>query len=126
MKGCTAGLSTTKKRWLAAIATIGVCCTMVASAQALPIVSWTYSPTAPVVNQSVHFDGSASTCDFPPCNYIWYWNYTNGHSGGQMGNGPIIDYTFDSAGTKVVILKVVNSGSTHGFSTLGKYITVSP
>jgi hypothetical protein len=100
------------------------------SAFALPVAQITYGPASPVVvGQVVTFDGSASVCDFPPCRYIWAWYYPSGVTGGQMGEGKIINYAFPaSAGgrTVAVVEKVVANTKTHGFGSTTVRLVVMP
>ena len=100
------------------------------NAFALPVARISYSPASPVVvGQVVTFDGSASTCDFPPCRYIWAWYYPSGVTGGQMGEGKIVNYAFPaSAGGKTVAVveKVVANTRTHGFGSTTVRIVVDP
>jgi hypothetical protein len=91
------------------------------SAFALPTAQITDPPLVPVqVGDVITFDASASICDFPPCRYIWTWYYPSGITGGQMGQGEIIDFAFpaEAAGRLVaVVVKVVDNTFTHGFGT---------
>jgi hypothetical protein len=100
------------------------------SALALPVANVSNAPLLPVeVGQIVTFDGSASICDFPPCRYIWSWFYPSGITGGQMGEGQIIDYAFPSSAagrTVAVVIKVVDNTKTHGFSTTTVRVVVMP
>jgi hypothetical protein len=98
------------------------------TALALPVAKITYGPASPVtVGQAVAFDGSASVCDFPPCRYIWTWYYASGVTGGQIGEGQLIDYAFPASAsgkTVAVVEKVVANTKTHGFGTATVRITV--
>lgn len=98
------------------------------TAFALPVAKISYGPASPVtVGQVVTFDGSLSVCDFPPCRYIWTWYYASGVTGGQMGEGQVVDYAFPaSAGGKTiaVVEKVVANTKTHGFGTATVRISV--
>jgi hypothetical protein len=115
---------------LAVAAFIAVSLSSPGSAFALPVAKVSYGPASPVVvGQVVTFDGSASTCDFPPCRYIWAWYYPSGVTGGQMGEGKIVNYAFPaSAGgrTVAVVEKVVANNSTHGFGSTTVRLVVMP
>lgn len=76
-----------------------------AVAHAATTASFTWSPQAPYVGQVVHFDGSASTCQRKPCTYTWTDEQP---TGGLLGTGPVIDYAFQTAGTKYVTLTVTD------------------
>ena len=76
---------------------------LAASASAATVARFTWTPQAPYVGQSVHFDGSASTCQRKPCTYTWSDEQP---TGGLLGTGPVIDYTFQTTGTKYVTLTV--------------------
>ncbi len=100
------------------------------NAFALPVARITYAPVSPVtVGQVVTFDGRASTCDFPPCRYIWAWYYPSGVTGGQMGEGTVVHYAFPaSAANKMVavVVKVVANTKTHGFGSTTVRLDVTP
>jgi hypothetical protein len=100
------------------------------SAIALPTAQVTDPPLAPVdVGQVITFDASASVCDFPPCRYIWSWFYPSGITGGQMGEGPTIDFAFPSSAagrTVAVVIKVVDNTLTHGFDSTTVRVAVNP
>lgn len=100
------------------------------TALALPVANITYTPRAPfTVGQEVRFDGTKSTCDFPPCRYIWSWRYPSGIVGGQMGEGRVVRYKFprSAAGrTVTVVLKVVANTRTHGFGATSVRVGIRP
>jgi hypothetical protein len=102
------------------------------TALALPVARITYAPASPVtVGQVVTFDGSSSTCDFAPCRYIWTWYYASGVTGGQMGEGQVIDFAFPASAagkTVAVVEKVVANTKTHGFgsTTVRLAVTAAP
>ena len=103
-------------------------------ALAQPVASFVYSPTTVHVGEAIKFDGTSSICDTPTCSYHWSWVFrTSGGqtlNGGQMGDGLVINYAFDSfAASKpfvTVVLKVTNSGSTHNFRTAQTSFVVGP
>ena len=70
--------------------------------------TFTWSPTAPRVNQVVHFDGSGSGCAATPCQFTWADDGPDGPGGTQwpLGSGPTLDFTFTGVGTKRVRLTV--------------------
>jgi hypothetical protein len=77
-----------------------------------PTASFTYSPTAPVLGQSVTFDGASSTCPSAPCTYEW------SDDGGvtrpipplwPLGSGQTLSFTFEEVGTKYVRLVVTDA-----------------
>jgi hypothetical protein len=100
------------------------------NAVALPVANITYTPRAPFkVGQEVRFDGTKSTCDFPPCRYIWSWRYASGIVGGQMGEGRVVRYRFPAAAagrTVAVVLKVVANTKTHGFGATSVRVGIRP
>ena len=77
-----------------------------------PTAAFSFSPSSPVTGQSVHFDGSASTCPAGGCTYYY-------HDVGSRGieDWPLIgpgtsrsgDFAFSETGTKYVQLKVTDS-----------------
>ncbi len=92
-----------------------------------PTASFTYSPTAPEVGQSVKFNATASTCPAGSCTYEW------SNDGGPvrpipplfpLGNGQTISLTFTAAGTEYVRLLVTDVlGQT---ATVEHNVTVAP
>ena len=79
-----------------------------ASAAAAPQAAFTYSPARPVTGQSVHFDGSRTTCASSPCTYTWADDPPSGGSW-ALGSGQTITFTFSYVGTKYVTLSVTDS-----------------
>jgi len=73
-----------------------------------PQAAFSFSPASPLTGQSVHFDGSASSCQAAPCSYSWADDPPSGGSW-PLGNGQSIDFTFQGAGTKYVTLTVTDS-----------------
>jgi hypothetical protein len=75
---------------------------------AAPTAAFTWSPTAPLTGQVVHFDGRGSSCAVTPCTYAWEDDGGDGAGGTQwpLGSGPTLDFTFKGTGTKHVRLTV--------------------
>ena len=78
-----------------------------ASGLLAPAASFAYSPASPVTGQSVHFDGTGSTCAVSPCSYSWADDPPSGGSW-PLGSGQSIDFTFVQAATKYVTLTVTD------------------
>ena len=75
-----------------------------------PTAAFSFSPTAAVTGQNVHFDASGSHCYASPCTYSWEDDPPSGGSW-PLGTGQTLDFTFQGAGTKYVTLIVTDSGS---------------
>ena len=99
---------------------------------ALPTAAFVTSPSAPVVNQTVNFNGAGSQAE-PGHNISSYdWTFGDGSSGG----GPIATHAYASAGTYTVTLQVtddvgrkstlVSQSITVGTGNPVAQITVSP
>jgi hypothetical protein len=73
-----------------------------------PPASFGSSPAGPVTGQSVHFDGTASTCAAAPCSYTWADDPPSGGSW-PLGSGQSLDFTFKNVGTKYVTLTVTDA-----------------
>ena len=80
----------------------------IVSAPPAPTAAFNYSPASPVTGQSVHFDGTATTCAASPCTYTWADEPPTGGTW-PLGSGPTIDFTFSIAATKYVTLSVTDS-----------------
>ena len=99
-----------------AFSTVGV-------ASATPTAEFTFSPTAPLVNEPVTFTFTGS-CDLAPCTVDWRW-FRNTTQGTTMGRGETLTYAFPAAGTYTVVAKITNSGTTHGSATASHSLVVS-
>ncbi len=87
-----------------------------------PVAAFTFSPAAPQTGDQVSFDATTSTCDDAPCTYAW----TDEPPGGgitSLGSGSTLNYTFMSAGTKYVTLKVTDSDG--DIDTVEHHVVVS-
>jgi hypothetical protein len=92
-----------------------------------PTASFTYTPSSPIVGQSVEFNGTKSTCPDGPCTYEW----SNDGSPTRpipplfpLGSGQTISLTFSSAGTEYMRLLVTDVlGQT---ATVEHNVTVAP
>jgi hypothetical protein len=73
-----------------------------------PQAAFTYSPGGPVTGQSVHFDGSTSSCPNGPCTYTWADQPPTGGSW-PLGSGQSIDFTFTGVGTKYATLTMTDA-----------------
>jgi PKD repeat protein len=80
--------------------------------------SFTFVPTAPVVDTSVSFSGSASGGTSP---YSYSWNFGDG----STGTGSSVTHSYSSAGSFSVVLTVADSGSPQHTVTSQKSIAVS-
>jgi hypothetical protein len=67
-----------------------------------------WQPASPTTGQTVHFDGTSSSCSSGPCTYTWQGDGPDGPGGTNypLGTGVTLDRTFQSAGTKYVRLTV--------------------
>jgi hypothetical protein len=82
-----------------------------------PVASFTYSPSAPTVGQSVAFDGSLSSDSVPITSYAWTFG------DGGSGNGVTVNHAFSAAGTYAVSLTITDqNGSSNSTS---KYVQVT-
>jgi hypothetical protein len=75
-----------------------------------PTARFTFSPAAPVVGQTVTFDGTSSSCTASRCTYRW----RELSSGRALGTRSKLRFAFRSAGTKRVQLMVTNKKGSHG------------
>jgi hypothetical protein len=75
-----------------------------------PIALFTYSPSIPVVNSPLLFDGSSSTCSASPCTYRW----TDDADNSLLGTGVTMSFTFKQTGTKYVRLTITDANSQTG------------
>ena len=82
-----------------------------AADDAPPAASFTFSPSEPVTGEVVTFDGSRSTCASTPCAYVWSDDGPDGPGGTswRLGTGQVLTFTFHSAGTKHVRLRVTDA-----------------
>jgi PKD domain len=67
-----------------------------------------WQPASPTAGQTVHFDGTSSSCSSSPCIYTWQDDGSDGPGGTNwpLGTGVTLDFTFQRAGTKYVRLTV--------------------
>ena len=79
-----------------------------------PPGTFTMSTATPRVGEPVVFDGSAFTCaPVNACSYTWTWFFrsadgTTTFTGGQMGLGPVVTYSFDAfAASKALVIVVL-------------------
>ena len=87
-------------------------------ANALPVASFTYTPSAPIVGDTVTFNASAST-DSDGSIDSWDWAFGDG----TYGNGEIVTHTYATTGDFTVNLTVTdNDGLT---DTTTKSITIT-
>lgn len=73
-----------------------------------PTAAFTYSPSAPLAGQPVHFDASSSSCIETPCTYSWADDPPGG-ANSALGGGQTLTFTFQDAGTKYVTLTVTDA-----------------
>jgi PKD repeat protein len=83
----------------------------------LPVALFNYSPTSPLVNQTITFDASAS---YDPVGTIVAWAWTFGDTG--TASGKIVTHNYTSPGTYQVNLTVTDNGGLSNRTT--KQITV--
>lgn len=97
------------------------------TALALPTATFTVSSSQQTQGVAYHYDSAGSVCDIPPCSYAWRYYRTSSPDrlGTTLGSGPVGDFKIYDAGRFTVTLKVTNSGSTHGYSTYSRVVTVS-
>ncbi len=92
---------------------------VVASPTAAPTADFTFSPSAPLVGQTVAFDASASSD--PDGTIVSYaWDFGDG----STGTGVTTSHAYTSAGTFRVTLTVTDNDGLTGTSS--KDVTVSP
>jgi hypothetical protein len=79
-------------------------------APAVPVASFGYSPSSPVVGQAIAFDASSSVCPAGPCTYEWADDSSPNQALPQtlLGNGQHISVTFFTSGVDYVRLLVTN------------------
>jgi len=77
--------------------------------------SFTFSPTDPTANQTVQFNGSASTGAAGATISTWAWDFGDGDT--ESESDATIAHAFSSAGTYVVRLTVTDSNGRTGTST---------
>ncbi|MGZ4228367.1 MAG: heparin lyase I family protein [Solirubrobacteraceae bacterium] len=67
-----------------------------------------WQPASPTTGQTVHFDGTSSSCSSSPCTYTWQDDGSDGPGGTNwpLGTGVTLDFTFQGTGTKYVRLTV--------------------
>jgi hypothetical protein len=69
-----------------------------------PRASFTFTPASPETGQVVTFDGTSSFCPVAPCTFEWYDTTPSV----PWGTGPVIQKTFQYAGTKQATLRVTD------------------
>jgi PKD repeat protein len=72
-----------------------------------PVASFTFSPTQPMVNQSVSFNAGASSPGSASSITTYAWNFGDGSS--ASGSAATRSHTYTNAGTYVVTLTITNS-----------------
>lgn len=89
-----------------------------------PVANFTFSPTAPRVNQLVAFDATVSTA--PPGRTVvrHEWNWGD-NSAVLSGNEPRPTHTYGAAGTYVVTLTVIDSSNVRSLA-FTRNVTVTP
>ena len=109
------------RRIIHTVAALGVAFAFTATARAAPIPRFTFSPSSPVVDQAVTFDGTRTSCDVTPCSYSWSDDGPDGSGGtnwplANPGQGTCLDtsclrmtFTFHGQGTKYVRLTARNA-----------------
>jgi hypothetical protein len=67
-----------------------------------------WQPASPTTGQTVHSDGTSSSCSSSPCTYTWQDDGPDGSGGTNypLGTGATLDFVFQGAGTKYVRLTV--------------------
>jgi PKD repeat protein len=93
---------------------------VIVTAAADPTAEFTSSPTAPIVNGDVFFDGSLSTTPSGTGRTIasYDWNFGDG----QSGSGQKVSHKYGAAGSYVVVLNVRDSTGRRG--TIAHSVTV--
>jgi PKD repeat protein len=89
-----------------------------------PTASFTLSPSSPVAERSVAYDGSASSGGATPDAVGTIVSYDWDFGDGQQGTGVTVDHTFASEGTYVVSLTVTNDAGES--DTASQSIVVAP
>jgi PKD repeat protein len=93
-------------------------------AAAAPTADFTYSPSTPSAGVPIRFTFTG-TCDVADCVVDWRWyRDANDRLGTTMDRGPVIDFTFNTAGSYIVVAKNTAQNSTHNFATASQVITV--
>jgi PKD repeat protein len=85
-----------------------------------PTASFVVSPAAPVTNQTVFFNGIASSASGNRSIVDYQWNFGNGHS----ARGVTASHAFEVAGTNTVTLTVVDDAGRMGTSTATVVVSV--
>jgi len=115
-------LTVTNDRGLAA----SVSQTLSVNPAALPTPSFTVSPSAPAVNQTVFFNGQASTAGQGHTIDSYRWNFGDGTS----GSGSTVTHAFTATGTYAVQLTVTDdvgaSVTSNGTAVLVSNAAVNP
>ncbi len=99
------------------IATLALSVAVIAGIRPVWAAGMTYSPSNPLVNQTVTFTGY---CSLPPCQ-AYGWSFGDG----TTGQGSPINHAYSAAGTYQVHLTVVNSDGTIDGSGANAYVTVT-
>lgn len=77
--------------------------------------SFTFSPTSPETDQTVQFNGSASTGSGGASITEWRWDFGDGDT--EEDDDPTTTHAYDREGTYIVRLTVVDSGGRTGTTT---------
>jgi PKD repeat protein len=93
--------------------------TVTVAAVAAPTAAFTYSPSAPNVNQTVFYDASSSKAAPGRSIVDYFWHFGDG---GEKHQGPTVTNTFPNAQSYVVTLTVTDSAGATG--TTSQTITV--
>ena len=72
-----------------------------------PIAVFTWSPTYPVINELVTFDGSQSSTDGTITNYEWDWE--NDGTFDYQSTSPTAQHSFSTSGSKMICLRVTDN-----------------
>jgi PKD repeat protein len=86
---------------------------------ALPTVSFTYSPSAPAVNQQIFFTAESSRAAAGRTIVSYDWNFGNG----RTGSGETIRQAFSAAGTYTVTLTVTDDAGNK--ATTSQSVTIN-
>jgi PKD repeat protein len=96
--------------------------TVTASAAGRPTAIVNFSPTQPVVNQTVFFNGTASTPGAASSITSYSWDFGDG----TTGTGATPSHAFAIAGTYVVRLTITNSDGQTGTTTVNVVVGGTP
>jgi PKD repeat protein len=95
---------------------------VVVGAAAAVTASFTFSPTAPTVNQTVNFNGSGSTTPSGTTITSYAWDFGDG----STGTGSTTTHPYASAGTFIARLTVTNSAGQTAFTTQNVVVGSGP